>query len=247
MEEGLRPYPRPCPPEGEGIPGASISGDIRIISDMDGIVAVCKPEGVASIPDRGGSPGDLHSILQEKLGVRLYVVHRLDRPTSGVILFARTAEIHRMLCMAFQSGGVAKTYHSVALGNVGDCTIQVPLRRFGSGRVWADPSRGKPCATKITVLEHGDGFSFVEARPMTGRQHQIRAHLAVIGSPVAGDPSYSRDSCRYWPRLMLHASRIELVSYGAGAVFEAPLPESFTEPLERARSGAGGGCDDGRA
>lgn len=244
MEEGLRPYP--CPPEGEGTAGASIPGGVLILSDRDGIVAVCKPGGMASIPDRAGSPGDLHSILQEMLGTRLFVVHRLDRGTSGVILFARTAEVHRTLSIAFQSGGVAKTYHAAALGCVDECTITAPLRRFGSGRVWADPLRGKPSTTSIRVLERGGGFSLVEAHPLTGRQHQIRAHLAFIGHPVAGDPVYSRASCAFWPRLMLHASKIELVSFGNGISFEAPIPGSFTEALERARSRAGGGSDDGR-
>jgi tRNA pseudouridine32 synthase / 23S rRNA pseudouridine746 synthase len=213
-------------------------GGIVLIADRDDMVAVSKPEGMASIPDRRGSPGDLLSILQETLGARLYVVHRLDRPTSGVILFARTASVHRALCIAFQSGGVAKTYHAAALGHLEDSTISLPLRRFGSGRVWVDDARGKPCTTVVKALEHGAGFSLVEIRPLTGRQHQIRAHLAAVSHPVAGDPAYSEESCASWPRLMLHASRIDLLSSGGGDVFEAPLPESFTVPLDRARTGA---------
>ncbi|MDM7993324.1 MAG: RluA family pseudouridine synthase [Candidatus Fermentibacter sp.] len=234
----------PCPYPGNTEPGdasaRSSSGGIVIIADRDGIVAVSKPEGMASVPDRRGSPGDLHSMLQEILGARLYVVHRLDRPTSGVILFARTAPVHRALCMAFQSGGAAKTYHAVVLGHLEDRTISLPLRRFGSGRVWVDEARGKPCTTVVKVLEHGTGFTLAEARPHTGRLHQIRAHLAAVGHPVAGDTVYSKDSCVAWPRLMLHASRIEVQSSGGGAVFEAPLPEAFRFLLGRARTGAPG-------
>jgi len=246
MEEGSRPYPGTGSPAGEEAGGPSLTGGIQIISDVDGIVAVCKPEGVASIPDRSGSPGDLHSVLEEMLGARLYVVHRLDRPTSGVILFARTAGMHRELCMAFGSGRVSKTYLAVVAGHVDACTVSLPLRRFGSGRVWIDGDRGRPCTTVVKPLESLGRYSLVEARPLTGRQHQIRAHLAAVGHPVAGDPAYSTETCDAWPRLMLHASRIEVSSPGGGAVFEAPLPESFVHLLDRARDGAPGeGLRDG--
>lgn len=239
MERGACPYP------GDPEPGDASSphspGGIVIIADRDGIVAVSKPEGVSTIPDRDGSPGDLHSVLEEMLGARLYVVHRLDRLTSGVVLFARTAGVHRALCMAFQSGGVAKTYHAVVLGHLDDQTISLPLRRFGSGRVWVDATRGKPCTTVVKALEHVAGCTVAEVRPLTGRQHQIRAHLAAAGHPVAGDPVYSKDSCASWRRLMLHASSIEVSSpEGGGAVFGAPLPESFMVALSGVREGAPG-------
>lgn len=213
-----------------------------VLSDFDGIVAVDKPEGIPSIPDRTGSPYNLVDILQERLGARLFVVHRLDRQTSGVILFARTPVVHRRLCRAFESRGVRKTYRAVVLGSVQSDmgSIDEPLRRFGSGRVWVDRIKGRPSLTRFGVLERGEGFTIVDVRPETGRQHQIRAHMAFIGHPVAGDEAYDwragADPHAAWPRLMLHASRIELdIEGGEPLLFESGIPRSFIDALDGAR------------
>jgi RluA family pseudouridine synthase len=214
---------------------------------MDGIVAADKPEGMPSIPDRTGSPRNLRSILQEMLGTKLFVVHRLDMPTSGIILFARTPGVHRMLCLAFESGAVRKTYHAVVLGSMQDeeGLIDEPLRRFGSGRVWVDRLKGKPSLTRFSVTERGGDFTVLDVRPETGRQHQIRAHLAFLGHPVAGDGSYPGPAAGQpgasWPRLMLHASRIEIdCGEGERRVFRAGLPDSFVKALENARRAGDG-------
>lgn len=232
---------------GEAPEGVAALPDPSVISDIDGIVAVDKPEGIPSIPDRTGSPHNLLHLLQERLGARLFVVHRLDSLTSGVILFARTPDVHRRLCMAFESGAVRKTYRAVVLGSVeGDVgLIDEPLRRFGSGRVWIDRAGGRQSVTRFCVLERGEGFTILDVRPETGRQHQIRAHLAFLGHPVAGDASYrlpaAVDPPAAWPRLMLHSSRIELdLMEGGRLEFQAGLPASFEEALDNAR-GAGDG------
>jgi RluA family pseudouridine synthase len=229
--------------QGDHVSDPHASG-LSVLADNDMLVAVDKPEGLASIADRTGSSVNLHSILQDLLGSRLYVVHRLDRPTSGVILFARTPESHRRLSLAFQSGHVRKTYHAVLLGSLpGESgVIEEPLRRFGSGRVWVDARRGKPSVTCFEVLERGTGYTLAAIRPRTGRQHQIRAHMAFLGNPVAGDRTYARGSSvadQPWPRLMLHASELEIeTGDGEALLFRSGLPSSFTVPLEAARARA---------
>ncbi len=220
---------------------------LSVLADIDGIVAVDKPEGLPSIPDRTGSPFNLLDLLQERLGAKLFVVHRLDRLTSGVILFARTPGVHRRLCMAFESGAVRKTYRAVVLGSIQDDEglVDEPLRRFGSGRVWVDRMKGRPSLTRFGVLERGEGFTILDVRPETGRQHQIRAHLAFLGHPVAGDGSYPGPAAGQpgpsWPRLMLHASRIEIdCGEAERRVFQAALPDSFVKALENARRAGDG-------
>lgn len=217
-----------------------------ILAESEDLIAVDKPEGFPSIADRTGSIRNLHAMLQARLGMELFIVHRLDRLTSGVIVFAKNRDSHRFLCAVFQSGLARKTYHAIVLGSPsGDSgLIDKPLRRFGSGRVWVDEGGGKPSLTNYRVLSRGEGFSSLEVHPSTGRQQQIRAHLAFIGHAVAGDPVYGDKAVQSgWSRLMLHSSSLEIREGEKTLLeFHSPLPQSFLAALDSRveRHGNGG-------
>lgn len=204
---------------------------ISTLFENDDLVVVDKPEGLAAIPARDGRSGSLFETLCQQRDERLYVVHRLDKDTSGVIAFARNAASHRWLNQQFESRTVQKTYLALVHGAVAaeTGTIDKPLRQFGSGRMGVDPKRGKASVTEFRVIERFASHTLVEAYPHTGRRHQIRVHLYDLGHPIVGDPLYGEkalQSC--FPRLMLHALRLTLPSpSGPPIIVEAPISASF--------------------
>lgn len=202
------------------------------------VIAVNKPEGLASIP----APGErecLLSLLSAMFPQRLYVIHRLDKEASGVILLARNAKAHRFLSGQFSSRSVQKTYvaltHGIIAAGVG--IIDRPLREFGSGRIGVDFQRGKPSLTEFRVLERFTAYTLVELHPRTGRRHQLRAHCYSIGHPIVGDLRYGdRALQRQFSRLMLHAWKITFIlPSGREVMVEAPIPESFQAVIEAVR------------
>ena len=208
---------------------------IPVLFENDDLLAVDKPEGLASIPERAKGRDSLVSLLSPKFRDRLYIVHRIDKEASGVILFAKNASAHRFLNEQFSTRAVKKTYLILIHGNIheGEGVIDKPLRQFGSGRVGIDPKRGKPSETGFHVLDRFHSHALVEAHPVTGRRHQIRVHFYSIGHPVAGDLLYGDKAVqKRYPRLMLHAWRLELrLQSGEELKIEAPVPESFDAVL----------------
>jgi len=174
----------------------------------DALVALAKPAGRIVVPGRGAAARErtLREDVAEALGRDVFVVHRLDRGTSGVLLFAVTAESHRALSMAFERHQIDKRYWGLCRGTlVGSGEVDRALIPIRGGRVRpARPgeSAGKPSVTAWRALERfgasGQGgaasdapaFTSVELRPRSGRLHQVRAHLAVLGHPLAVDPDY---------------------------------------------------------
>jgi tRNA pseudouridine32 synthase / 23S rRNA pseudouridine746 synthase len=204
---------------------------ISILFEDQNLIAVNKPEGLASVPLRRPDGQSLIEVLADQRKERLLIVHRIDRDTSGLILFARNEQAHRWLNRQFETRSVSKTYLAVVHGVMESDhgSIDSPLRRFGSGRVAVDPKAGKPSLTEYRVLGRSDAFSLVEAHPHTGRQHQIRVHFYSVGHPVAGDLLYGDAPTPDGPsRLMLHAWRLTLpLPDGRNLSLEAPLAESF--------------------
>jgi RluA family pseudouridine synthase len=213
---------------------------VPILYDDQDVLAVSKPEGLASIPTRDQGEESLLTRLAAALAEKVYVVHRLDKEASGIILFARNAAAHRHLNEQFSHGQVRKTYLALAHGLLEAETgvIDQPLREFGSGRVAVDLERGRPCTTQYLRREFVGPHTLVEARPLTGRRHQIRVHFYSIGHPLVGDPRYGEAALQAgFPRLMLHAHRLEFqFPSGARVMLEAPLPPSFTAVVERCRA-----------
>lgn len=184
---------------------------IPVICDTPDFLAVDKPVGLASIPERNPRNVSLLRVLVDALNHKLYVVHRLDKQVSGLILFAKTPEFHRYMNLQFEHRHVRKTYLALVHGSVpAGGRIDLPLRRFGSGRMAGDPVTGKPCRTDYDVLERRPEATLLRVRPLTGRKHQIRAHLFAVGHPIVGDPLYGDTRAqRSFPRLMLHALSLE--------------------------------------
>jgi tRNA pseudouridine32 synthase/23S rRNA pseudouridine746 synthase/23S rRNA pseudouridine955/2504/2580 synthase len=209
-----------------------------ILFEAEGFIAVNKPPGRLVIPGRHPDRGpSLREELQAALGRPLWVVHRLDRDTSGALLFALDAEAHRRLSMAFEAGQVRKRYLGLVAGRIeGPLELEqalVPARR-GRMRPARPGEEGKPAHTRVRALELFERASWVEAEPLTGRQHQIRVHLQAAGHPLWVDPQYGRPvemSEGLIARTPLHASRLEV----EGATIEAPLPEDLKAALQRLR------------
>lgn len=170
------------------------AGTIAIVYCDQFILAVCKPAGLPTLPD-GYNPQlpHLKSALEPEYG-RLWIVHRLDRETSGLVVLARTAAAHRSLNGQFDRRQVSKRYHALVCGapDWQEKTVHLALRANGDRRhrTIIDETQGKPAETGFQVLERLGDFTSIEACPHTGRTHQIRAHLAEIGLPILGDTLY---------------------------------------------------------
>ena len=202
---------------------------LRIIHEDERLVVVDKPAGVATAPGGGIGAGEsMQEQVATHLRTRAFLVHRLDRETSGVILFAKTAESHRLLSRQFEDRAVAKRYLALVDGHLkgGIGSIAVPLLEFGSGRVGVDPA-GKEATTLWALRERLTDADLLEVTPITGRRHQIRVHLYSIGHPILGDTRYGDDlPVGGAPRLMLHALELVLAD---GLSIRAEPPADFME------------------
>ncbi len=170
--------------------------NIAIIHQDDDLIVIDKPSGILSVP--GGFSPDIQTvqeILNPEFG-RTWIVHRLDKETSGLMILARNALIHRELNMLFDNRHVHKRYDCIVCGNPPEQQISLKLR-VNAGRshlTVVDEISGKSALTMIHPEEVFVGYSFISAFPQTGYTHQIRAHLASIGHPILMDLKYTLPS-----------------------------------------------------
>lgn len=182
-----------------------------IIYEDAWLLAVDKPAGQAAIPGEGHDRA--HTLLAELeayTGAKVFVVHRLDRETSGLLLYAKDAATHRALNLQFEHRTVRKRYLALVQGQVAadQGVMDGAIREFGSGRMGVSPT-GKPSLTRYTVQARLAGTTLLALAPETGRRHQLRVHLYALGHPVMGDPVYGRERpVGGAPRLMLHAAEL---------------------------------------
>lgn len=225
--------------------------DFQLLWEDEALIAVNKPAGLLTIRD-GYNPSLLHlaGLLETRFG-RVWVVHRLDKDTSGVMLFARTAGAHRALNIQFEQRQTRKEYHAIVVGQPAwnEIIIHLPLRVNGDcrHRTVIDHQNGKPADTDARVLQTFAGMALLAAFPHTGYTHQIRAHLAALDLPILNDPLYrslqpttqaglaARDKARALPiaRLALHAFQISFRHpiTGQELAIQAPYAPDFEKTL----------------
>lgn len=220
------------------------SCNARIAYEDESLLVIDKPSGLLVLPDRyDRSLPNLYEGLRSELG-EVFVVHRIDRETSGLLVFGKSAQAHASLSRLFEERKVDKTYVAISRGSVRQVegTIQetVPVRREGAVVERASESR-------YQVLEAFRGYCLVEVKPVTGRTHQIRIHLASIGLPIVSDalhgdgrPFYLSDiKASYRPgaegerpllaRTALHAAELRFVHplSAQALVFRSELPKDM--------------------
>ncbi|TCZ74977.1 RluA family pseudouridine synthase [Flaviaesturariibacter aridisoli] len=227
-----------------------------ILYEDDYLVAVNKPSGLLTIPDREAVPG-LRNLLQERYGA-IFTVHRLDRDTSGLVIFAKTEEAHRHFSKQFEERSTRKIYNGLVLGTpfqsegvVNEPIAEHPTKK-GIMTVWR---KGKESITEFTVLERFRLYSWMQFRILTGRTHQIRVHMKHLGHPVVCDPLYGdgkpvllsefrkkftlgkfEEERPLLNRLALHAAALTIQNVdGKELTIEAPLPKDMRATLQQLR------------
>lgn len=213
----------------------SAASPLRVVHEDERLIVVSKQAGQSTAPGGGIEAGaSLQEQVAGHIGGRAFIVHRLDRDTSGVIAFARDAAEHRRLSLLFENRQVAKTYLALVQGHTEATSGEIakPLRAFGSGRVGVDAG-GKEAVTRYLVRERLPEVDLLEVRPETGRRHQIRVHLYAIGHPILGDTRYGDPRpVGEVRRLMLHALELTLPRPDETAlVLRAEPPEDFAQVL----------------
>lgn len=212
---------------------------MHLLFSDEHILVIDKPAGLPVLPD-GWDPHAPYLLkrLQDEFG-RLFIVHRLDKITSGVMVFARTAAAHRTLSLRFENREAEKTYHAILQGSPpwDEKTARFPLRtNVGhKHRTVVDHKSGKPSETRFKVLRRYQAGALVEAQPMTGRTHQIRVHAAALGYPLLGDLLYGASSTDLIARPALHAWSLAFPhpETQKRLAFKAEEPEDFVSALKQ--------------
>ncbi len=228
-----------------------------ILFDDETILCLNKPSGLLVLPDRFDTARpNLYSLLQEIFG-SIFVVHRIDKDTSGVILFAKTAEAHASLNGAFEKREVQKEYRAIVQGNprMDSDIINLPIIEHSTGTMGIATSGGKISRTEYAVLERFQGYALVALRPQTGRTHQIRVHLSAVQLPILGDALYGsggefclssiknnyrlkgKEEQPLLKRTALHASSLAFVHpfTKERMQFSAPLPKDMEAVINSLR------------
>ncbi len=227
-----------------------------IVFENDDFIVLNKPAGLLSIPDRIQSSPSLKDLLTEKYGA-IFTVHRIDRDTSGIIVFAKNEATHKYLSLAFEERRVQKYYYGLVHGQPAESsgTIDAPISEHPLHKGFMTVHRnGKPAITSYKVVEAYKAFSLVEFQLHTGRTHQIRVHCKNIGHPLACDEMYgdgkpvllsslkkkfklSKNAEEEKPilsRLALHAHRLQFTDAGGSAhELTADLPKEMRALLQQ--------------
>ena len=211
---------------------------MRIIFEDQYLLGVDKPAGLPVLPD-GWEPDApyLANLLEAEFG-KIFVVHRLDKVTSGVMVFARDAETHRALNIQFEKHAARKVYHAILVGNPGweEKVTRFPLRaNVGhKHRTVVDDRNGKPSETRFSILKRYPAAAWVEASPVTGRTHQIRVHAAALGHPLLGDALYGAPETKLIARPALHACSLTFTHPASQErlTFSAEGPPDFATALK---------------
>ena len=229
----------------------------EIIFENDEFIALNKPAGLLSVPDRTQSTPSLKDMLVEKYK-QIFTVHRLDRETSGVIIYAKTAESHQFLSVIFQERAVEKTYYGIVWGvpasNSGIIELPITEHPEKNGTMIVH-RKGKPASTGFELLENFGKYSFIKFDLYTGRTHQIRLHMKETGHPILCDPLYGDGKPVFvsslkknynlsgfdeekpiLDRLALHSAKVSFTdSHGKLFTLEAEMPKDLRALLSQMR------------
>ena len=212
--------------------------DFEIIHSDETILIVNKPAGLSVLPEGWDKDAPyLVKLLEEQYG-KIRVVHRIDKLTSGVLVFARTAEAHRSLNIQFEKHQVEKKYHAITVGapKWDGKIAKFPLRvNVGhKHRTMVDDKNGVRAETRFKILKRHPASALVEAAPMTGRTHQIRVHAYALGHPLLGDVLYSAPETDLIARPALHAYSLTFThpQTSERLTFSAPYPPDFSNARE---------------
>lgn len=203
---------------------------LEVLHDDHEIVVVNKPAGLLSVPGKGEHLADCLMARVRDVFPTALLVHRLDRDTSGVMIFALTPHAQRHLGLQFEKRQVKKTYVARVWGRLEPQTgvVDLPLIVDWPNRPLQKVCHetGRAALTEWRVLRAGDGESRVRLSPKTGRSHQLRVHMLALGHVILGDPLYATGAARDYPRLMLHSEELRLrhPDGGAGVKFRMAAP-----------------------
>jgi 23S rRNA pseudouridine955/2504/2580 synthase/23S rRNA pseudouridine1911/1915/1917 synthase len=227
-----------------------------LIYENDDFIALNKPSGLLSIPDREGKEISLKKILQEKYG-EIFTIHRLDKGTSGLIVFAKNESGHKFLSQQFENRQTEKIYLGLTIGSPINKkgTIDSPIMEHPVKKgLMVINRKGKESLTDYEVLENFGIYSWIQFQLYTGRTHQIRVHMKDIGHPIVCDEVYgdgkpvflssikhkfklSKNEEEERPllnRLALHAYQLKLMGPGNKQFeFEAPIPKDLKATLQQ--------------
>lgn len=208
----------------------------------EAIIVVNKPANLSVLPEGWEKDAPyLVKMLEEQFD-KIWVVHRIDKVTSGIVVFALTAEAHRSLNIQFEKHEVEKSYHALINGvpKWETKTTKFPLRvNVGhKHRTMVDDRNGVRSETRFKILERWQDSALVEAMPLTGRTHQIRVHAYAMGHPLLGDVLYSAPETDVIARPALHAYSLSFVhpETGKKVVFQADYPDDFRAAVNSLRS-----------
>jgi 23S rRNA pseudouridine955/2504/2580 synthase/23S rRNA pseudouridine1911/1915/1917 synthase len=228
----------------------------HVIAEDDNLIAINKPSGLLTIPDRDGKDISLKLILKERFG-DIFTVHRLDRDTSGIVVFAKNEQMHKHLSLQFEGRETKKIYNGLVLGSPAQKSgvINEPISEHPSKRgLMTVYKKGKESITEYEVLEKFKLFSWMQFRILTGRTHQIRVHMKFLGHPIVCDALYgdgkpvfiSQLKSRYklsqsedeerplLNRLALHSAQLSFKGLDSEEYnLEAPLPKDLRAILQQ--------------
>lgn len=235
--------------------------NFQVIFENDDIVAINKPAGLLTIHDREQSEKPLKEMLLEKYG-SIFTVHRLDKDTSGIVMFAKNETAHKYLSKLFEDRKVDKYYLGIVIGipdnNAGMIDAPIAEHPYHKGQMLVNRN-GKPSQTGYEVLEADKHYSLVSFRLYTGRTHQIRVHAKHIGHPLACDPLYgdgkpvllssikkkfklSKDEEAERPminRLALHSYKLCFTDmHGVKIDLETEIPKEFRALMQQLKKNA---------
>ena len=210
---------------------------IRVLHEDDSVIVIDKPAGLLTMATEREREKTAYAALRSMLNrrkppERLFIVHRLDREASGLLVFAKTVEAKEYLQNQFKDHSAGRTYVAVVEGRVrqDQFTIRSLLAENAAFRVYTTKktAAGKPAITHVKVLARGSRLSLLEVRLETGRKHQIRVHLAEAGHPIAGDEIYGSRTNPF-RRLALHGAHLEFRHPQSHTTlhFDSPPPRAF--------------------